>query len=176
MTATAVAWVLDELGTVVDAQPADHPLRRVDRDNSQVYEGAQTVDMSSPIRDRTGDLQEANFVGASLADRSGTPIGTEYDLDLETVVGIRIEGAHHSEWGHIDPAGTDGVVFEGADGSLVEQIRSAIYDGRRFPDAGRVDVSFTHLTITNEVSQSSDWADYYRYDFDVVFDGFEELS
>lgn len=175
MTAQPVEWVLDQLASVVDAQPAAHPLRRVDRDNAQVFQGSKTVNMSSPVRERTGELQEANYVGASLTDRTQSPVGTEFDLDLETVVGVRIEGLHHGEWGHIDPAGENGVVFEGTDASLVEQIRGAIYNDRTWPDAGRANVSFTHLILTNEASQSDNWADYYRYDFDVAFDGFESL-
>ena len=165
-----VEWVLNQLGGVVDAQPADHPLRRVDRDASQLYEGSSTVDMSTPIDDRTGDLQEANFVGARFADRSDSPIGTEFDLDAERVVGLRIEG-YSGSFGHVDPQGTDGVVFS----DLVDQITSALYDGRKSPAAGGPDVAFTHLLLTNHAPQSAQWADYHRYDVDVVLNGFAEL-
>ena len=170
MTNTAVAWVLDQVASVVDAQPADHPLWRIDRDNSQVYEGSGSVDMSDPMQDREDDFTKANFVGASFVDRSQSPIGTEFDLDLETIVSVRIEG-YSGGFGHVDPVGQDGVEFE----PLVNSIRSAIYDGRKFPDAGRQNVDFTHLLITNEAPQSDNWEEYYRHDFDVAFDGFEEL-
>jgi len=178
VTHTAVEWVLDQLASVVSSVESNYTLqngdpvqlRRVDRDNSQIYKGSQTVDMSTPISDRTDDFERANFVGASFVDRSGDPIGSEYDLDLETVVSVRIEG-YSGGFGHVDPSGADGVPFE----TLVNDIRSAIYDGRKFPDAGRANVSFTHLLITNETPQSDTWQEYHRHDFDVVFDGFEEL-
>jgi hypothetical protein len=158
--------VLDHLQPVVDAQPDAHPLKRVNRDESRILEG--------DIRDRTGELKTANFVGAAHVDHEAAPIGTEYDLDVEDVVGIRIEGLHHSEWGHVDPAGTDGVVFSG-DPGLVQEIKAALYDARTFPDAGRASVNFTDLRLTNHAPQSHLWADAFRYDVDVVFQGFEEL-
>jgi len=162
----AVEWVLDQLQPVVDAQPAAHPLKRVDRDASQILEG--------DIRERTGELKTANFVGAAHVDHEAAPIGTEYDLDVEDVVGIRIEGLHHSEWGHVDPDGTEGVVFSG-DPGLVQEIKAALYDARTFPDAGRTPVTFTDLRLTNQAPQSHLWSSYYRYDLDIVFSGFEEL-
>lgn len=174
MTATPVQWVLDELGAVVDAQPADHPLRRVDRDNALIYDGGGTFDMAAAMNDKTDDFKRANFVGARVADRDGTYIGTKPNLDLESVVGIRIEG-YSGSYGHIDPTGSDGVVFQGTDNALVEQIRSTLYDALQWPDAGRTDVAFTHLSITNETPVMADWQDYHRYDFDVAFDGFETL-
>jgi hypothetical protein len=171
-----VDWALDQLASVVDDQPADHSLRRVDRDDSEVYETGQTVDMETPIHDRTGQLEKANFVGVSLADRAPTPIGTSFDYDLETVLGVRIEGltADGGEWGHIDPDGADGVPFDGA-GGLVPQIRAALLANRTFPDAGRPAVDYTDVRTANEVNQSSNYSDYFRYDFDLVFSGYEEL-
>jgi len=174
MTATPVKWVLDELGAVVDDQPADHPLWRVDRDNSLIYEGGGQFDMSASMEDKTDDFTRANFVGARFADRSGEYIGTDPDLDLDAVVGIRIEG-YSGGYGHVDPTGTGGVPFQGTDDALVEQIRLALYDALQWPDAGRTNVAFTHLEITNESPVMADWQDYHRYDFDIVFDGFESL-
>jgi hypothetical protein len=174
MTAKPVEFVLDELGAVVDAQPATHPLRRVDRDNSLLYEGGGTFEMRGATKQRTAELKRSNIVGAAFADREGTYIGTAPNLDLEEVVGIRIEG-YGGDYGHIGPRGEDGVVFHGTDGALVEQIRAALYDALRFPDAGRTNVGFTHLTITNETPAMADWQDHYRFDLDIAFDGFETL-
>jgi len=174
MTAEPVKWVLDELGSVVDAQPADHPLWRVDRDNTLLYDGGGQFDMSASMREKRGDFKRANFVGASYADRSTEYIGTNPDLDTEEVVGIRIEGFSGS-YGHIDPLGNDGTPFNGTDDALVQRIKDTLYDGLKFPDAGRTPVSFTHLLITNEAPQSDNWQEFLRYDFDVAFDGFEEL-
>lgn len=174
MTATPVKWVLDELGAVVDAQPDDHPLARVDRDNSLLYDSGGTFDMSASMEKRTDGFKKANYVGASYAGRDGSYIGTEADLDLQETVGIRIEG-YSGSYGHVDPRGEDGVVFHGTDAALVEQIRSTLYDALEYPDAGRTGVGFTHLSITNETPALTDWEEHHRYGFDVVFDGFETL-
>jgi len=174
MTATPVKWVLDELGAVVDAQPADHPLRRVDRDNSLLYDGGGAFDMSAAITDRTSSFRKANYVGAAFVGRDGSYVGTEPDRDLEEAVGIRIEG-YSGSYGHVDPLEEDGVVFHGTDGALVEQIRSTLFNALEYPDAGRTNVGFTHLDIVNQAPALTDWEEHYRYDFDVVFDGFETL-
>ncbi len=174
MTATVVQWVLDELGAVVDAQPADHPLKRVDRDNSLLYDGGGTFDMEASIKDRTGDFKKANFVGAAYAAPNDEYIGSNPNLDVERVVGLRIEG-YSGSYGHVDPTGQDGVVFHGTDDSLVQQIKDTLYEGLEFPDAGRTDVAFTHLSIENEVPALTDWESHLRYDLDIVFNGFEEL-
>ena len=174
MTATPVAWVLDELGSVVDAQPTDHPLRRVDRDNALLYDGGGTFDMSQSIRSRTADLEKANYVGARYAAPTEEYIGTNPNLDSEHVVGIRIEG-YSGGFGHIDPLGNDGVVFNGTDNSLVQQIKDALRDQLKFPDAGRTNVAYTHLTITNQSPAMADWDEYHRYDMDVLLSGYETL-
>lgn len=177
MTATVVEWVLDELGSVVDAQSSGHPLKRVDRDNALLYDGGGTFDMEQSITDRTAALEDANYVGARYATPTEEYVGTTPNLDSEHVVGIRIEGmtGRGGEWGHIDPLGNNGVVFNGTDGSLVQQIKDALRNQLKFPDAGRTNVAYTHLTIANQTPAMADWADYYRYDFDCVFSGFETL-
>ena len=161
-----VDWVLDQLQSVVDAQPADHPLKRVDRDDSELLEGN--------IRSRKADLQEATYVGATLADFNGEPIGTEFDQNTESIVGVRIEGLHHSEWGHVDSDGAEGVQFS-APGGLVDQIKTALQAEREFPAVGHPDISFKSLYIENHAPQSAEYADYYRYDFDVRLTGHETL-
>lgn len=161
-----VDWVLDQLQSVVNNQPAGSPLKRVNRDESRLLEG--------DIRDRKSDLQQANYVGATLADFDGEPIGTEFHQNTESIVGIRIEGLHHSEWGHIDPAGNDGAQFD-APGGLVDQIEDALWAEREFPAVGHPDISFKSLYIENHAPQSADYADYFRYDFDVRLTGHEKL-
>ena len=181
MTNPSVEWVLDQLGPVVDDVANNYTdtggdpvtIKRVDRDNRRVYDGSATIDMSTPIEKRRDDLQRACYIGASYAERSESPAGTEYHLDLETVVGVRIEG-FSGDYGQVDPDGQDGVPFSSEDG-LVDRVTDAIYDSREFPDAGRSTVTFTHLLLTNHADQSDEFGPYHRYDFDVAFDGFEEL-
>lgn len=158
-----VDWVLDQLQSVVNNQPADHPLKRIDRDESELLEGS--------IRDREADLQHANYVGATLAERAGQALGTEFNRRVETVVGLRIEGAHHSEYGHIDPDTNDGVDFD----ALVDDIKEALWSGRKFPAVGREDTSYHTLYVENEAPQSAQYSDYYRYDADVRFVGYRTL-
>ena len=180
----AVEWVLDRLGPVVDdvATNYDHRnggnciLKRVDRDNSAVYDGGEPVDMTQPMRKRSDKLTSGNYVGAAFVDRAGEPVGPGYDLDVDVVVGVLVEGMHTSEYGHVDPTGQQGIPFRNGEDGLVDRVQSAIYAGREYPDAAGSNASFTHLTITNEDLQSANWADFYRYSFDVGFNGFETLS
>jgi hypothetical protein len=174
VTATSVQYVLDELGTVVDAQPDDHPLKRVDRDNTLLYDGSGTFDLDQSVDKLTNDLKKANYVGARYGAPSRSYIGTNPDLDYQEVVGVRIVG-YSGSYGHVDPLGEDGVVFQGRDDSLVQQCIDALLDGLQFPDAGRTDVAFTHLTIANDGPASAEFADHHLYGFDVLFDGFENL-
>jgi hypothetical protein len=182
MTAPEVEWVLTQLGIVADGVATDYSLsaernndpvqlRRVDRDEAQVYDSDETVAMSEPLPERKTALESGAYVGVASVDSDETPIGTGFDLDLERVVGLRLEGLHYAEYGHIDPSGEDGIPFA----ELKRRVRTALYDQRTFPDAGATDVSFTHLQLTNVADTSSDWRDFYRWDADIVFDGFEEL-
>ena len=156
-----VDWVLAQFGSVVGSITV--PLRRVDRDESKVLEG--------DIRTREGELKKANYVGATLAGRTPTPIGTEYDHAVETVVGVRVEGLHADEWGKIDPSGQEGIDFT----ELVGRCRNALLAERVFPNVTGADATYHTLRITNEAPQSANYRDYYRYDFDVVFRGYEDL-
>jgi hypothetical protein len=182
MTATVVKWVLDELGAVVDDIASTHTLangdpvqlRRVDRDNTLLYDGGGAYDMSQAITERTASFQKGNYVGATFADVNDDYVGTQPDLDAERVVGIRIEG-YSGAYGHVDPRGEDGIVFHGTDNSLVQRIKAQLYAGLKFPDAGRTDVAFTHLSLENETPAPADWQDHFRYDLDIRFSGWEEL-
>ncbi len=180
MSAPEVEWVLGQLTSVVDSVGTDYDrengdpveVRRVDRDESRVYEGGQTVDMSTPIRDREGKLKQAAYVGATLADVNSEPIGTEYDHGREAVVGLRLEGLHHSTFGPVDPDGAAGVPWA----ELKRRARTALLTQRTWPGVGRADVTYTDLRLTNEAPQSAQYSDYYRWDVDVLFNGYEDLS
>lgn len=160
---------------------SDVPLERIDRDHSvNLDKAGGLADLDGPIHEHSADLEGMNYVGASSAGTTSTPIGTAYDHRDERVVGVRIEGVHASEYGAIDPyAGTE---HEKAReyptcrwDDLVQGIRWSILRERTWPDTGRPNVAFTDLQLTNESDVSRDWADYYRYDLDVVLSGFEDL-
>lgn len=186
MTAEEVKYVLDELGAVVDDVAGEYTvthndgstspaqIKRVDRDNSLLYDHIGTLDMTLSMEDLKNDLEKGNYVGARFADRDSSYIGTNPNLDTESVVGVRIIG-YSGGFGHVDPLGEDGVPFQGTDDALVERCMAALRDGLEFPDAGRTDVAFTHLTITNESPVMAAWQDFHRYDMDVIMSGFEEL-
>lgn len=141
----------------------DLPVERIDRDDSDILERG--------IHRASDDLNRSVYVGAGLATRTTSPIGTEYDHDLQTAVGVRIEAAHHSEWGKVDPSGDNGVPFD----EIVQGVRAAILQEREFPSPERGNTEYTHLALANDQDRSADYADYYRYDFDVLFEGFETL-
>lgn len=176
MTHPEVQFVLDTIkdnwGTVgtttvgstsVGDSIADANLERVDRDTSDLLE--------QPVRSKTADLQDANYVGATLANRDTTPIGTEYDHDIETTVGVRVEGLAAREYGHVDEDGEDGVVWR----ELIREITRTILVERVYPQVDRNGTTYTDLRIGNQAPQSDNYDDYYRYDFDILFNGYEEL-
>lgn len=164
MTAPEVQFVLDAIDSNYGTPLADVPLERIDRDASEILE--------QDVHTVTAELRGSNYVGATLADRTTDAIGTEYDHDVQAVVGVRIEGLHHSKWGHVDADGSDGVPWD----DLVQTIRRAILQERTFPSVSdRPNTTYTDLRTANDQDLSSNYADYYRYDFDVLFNGFEDL-
>lgn len=149
---------------------ADIPLERVNRDDSD--------QLDDSIRSHTEDLQADNYVGVSYADRTPTPIGTEYDSQTDVTVNVRIEGLHVSEHGYVNPSNSlppssagDPVPWT----PLVKEIRAAIEADRTFPSTGEADIDYTSLVVRNENPLAYEYGDYYRHDFDVVFEGYEEL-
>jgi len=184
MSSPEVDWVLDQFTTVIEraSQDYDAAVRLADRDESLVYKltdtgttevGDATVGTTGG-RTATGELQEAAYIGVTHADVASEAIGSGYDHKREAVVGVRIEGLHHSEWGHIDPDGANGIPFDDA-GGLVDMTKDAVLDERTWPAAGGPGVTYTDLLVENEAPQSSNYADYYRTDFDIRFRGYEDL-
>ena len=182
MTDPSVEWVLNQLGSVVDSVANDYTqsadfqndpveLRRVDRSTGQIYDGSGTIDMESPPPQKTGKLERGCYVGAAKVSGSESPIGTEFDLDVDRVVGLRLEGLWYTQSGHVDPDGEDGVPFA----ELKRRVRRAIYEGRKSPAGGGPNVDFTHLTLQNAADTSHNWRDAFRWDVDIAFDGFETL-
>lgn len=166
-----VEFVLETLDSVVSNQPADHPLHRVDRDNSRIYEDNTALDQTQPISKRKKKLEAANLVGIASQTASNAPYGTDYDHERDMVLSARVEGLTHFEHGHIDPDGSNGVVWD----SLCEEIKSGVLDERTYPSHASFRTAQLDLGITNESYNSKDWADYYQREFDIVFRGRKEL-
>lgn len=174
-----VDWVLTQLGSVVDSVATDYTqadgssvvVKRVDRDNAEIYDGSGSLSMASSIRSRSGELEKGVFIGATLADSAPTPRGFDYNTTIERTVGVRIEGLHETEWGHVDPDGADGVPFD----ELVERVRQALYAAREFPAAGDDGVEYGTLFIENEAPNSSAYADFFQHSLDVRFRGRQSL-
>lgn len=175
MAHPTVDYVLDAIKSNWSAGSyADIPLERINADDSR--------QLDANVRSRTGELRRHNIVEAALVDRNTSPIGTEYDLQVDgLVVRVRVSGLHHSEHGSIDPSASlppatagDPVPFNADDG-LVGAIKDTLNADRTFPDAAsRVDE--TDLTIRDSPGPLSyEYADYYHYEFEVVFAGYEEL-
>jgi len=168
VTVHEVEFILDDvLQDVVDAQPKDHPLRRVDRDNSLVYATSEEIDMQQPMHDRTEELERANFVAVASESTDPSPSGTRGRYQLQTSVSIRLEGLTSDEYGHIDPAGEDGVAFS----DLFDSVFNAITAEMSYPDVDHPGRTYRDLTITNVNDASSEWSDFWRASFDVLFRG-----
>lgn len=178
---TEVNWVLEQLGSVVDdvansyTNRNDKPVavKRVNRDDSSVYDDGGSLDFNEPMHKRADSLEDGVYVAATLADRATDPVGTEYDHRIETVVGITLEGmtSQGDNWGHVDPNGENGVPF----GELVRQVRRVLLGSRSYPNASVPNTSYHTLLVTNEDPQSAEYRDFYRWEADVVFQGYEDL-
>jgi len=184
VTVHEVEFILDEvLQSVVDAQPEDHPLRRVDRDNSLVYETGEAIDMQAPMHDRTEKLKQANYVGVATETTDPSPSGTHGRYQLQTTVSVRLEGLTSDEWGHIDPDGYgEGGYGDGGYGVNNGVSFSALFDGvfgaitaeMSYPDVNHPGRTYRDLTITNVNDASSEWSDFHRASFDVLFRGYTD--
>lgn len=136
------------------------PIRRVNRDQSNVLEDDR--------RQRGGELQESNFVGAALVSRSTTPLDTAYDHRVEVVIGVRVEGLHVDEFGHVP--------HDAHFNALVRAIQAALLEERAYPDVDAADPADYHtLLVENTQHASRDHRDYFRADFDVRLVGHETL-
>lgn len=164
-----VTWVLE---TIRENWPGEWPtnddddpvLYRINRDEPEILETGE--------RTRSLELSQANAVGASLASRSTTPVGTEYDHRVETTVSLRFEGLTAQEWGHVDSV---------ADvEQLVRYAQYALESERSYPevdpdadDIGRV--AYHSLFVEDETDLSHEQRDYFRRDWDVRLVGYESL-
>jgi len=165
MVQNELAWVLE---TIAEQWPGDdafgdEEIVRVNRDKPEILETGD--------RTRSVELSNANVISATRASRSRTPSGTRFNYDVETVVSVRIEGLHESEWGHV----ADDDDFE----RLVRYAQHAINLERTYPeidaddDIGRV--AYQDARIENEQPVSNEHRDHYRTDFDVRLRGRECL-
>jgi hypothetical protein len=151
-----VGWLIEAIdGNWPDGDRPDD-LQLVDRDNSEIYDDVDS------LRSRKGELQRGNYLSFGSASTTPTPEGPGYCLQRDDVVSCRLEGLHSNQYGHIDnPA-----EFE----QLWNTIREAIYVDRIRPLDG-----YQTLFIENIRYASGDYRDYFRTDFEVRFDGREEL-
>lgn len=129
----------------------------VDGDEMRLHSGG---------RARSLDVTNQNIITVdSEPTGENTPIGTEYDFRVRRPVSVNIEGYHEDGGGQL----TDKDDFN----SLVTEARRAILTERSFPVG-----DMTHLTIEAENDEAPgppNDANYFRYTFDVVFEGYEEL-
>ena len=166
-----IEFLLDDvLQSVVDAQPTDHPLRRVDRDNSAVYETGSNIDMQAPVSKRKSGLQSANYVGVASQSSTPTPAGPGQRYEIQFVASVRLEGLTADEFGHIDGVNKNAVPFE----TLFREVFAAVQAKMSYPDVGRPGVTYRDLTITNVDDAQSEYADFYRAEFDVQFRGYTD--
>jgi len=171
-----IHWTLETLAANWIDDNADFPVL-IHKDDSQRYERSETG--GTAVGDSIGvnegeisnnfDLSKDNAITVgSSPDRLTSPIGTEYDLDVEDGVSVLVEGVHESEWGHV----ADGQQFR----ALVDEVQRALLVDRNWPLRNvNGDEHYHTLRIENETNRSSENKDYYATQFDVLFDGYEEL-
>lgn len=173
MSTHEVEYLLETLADVVDEQPAEHPLRRVDRDASRVYETGSSLDMQTPLYKRKAELEKANYVGVASQTTEPTPAGPNQRYELSATCSIRLEALTRDggNYGHVHPDGEDGA-------PTFDELFRAVFDAVRaemsYPDVGRPGVAYRDLTITNIDEQLSDDKDFYRAEFDVQFRGYTD--
>lgn len=184
MSYAEVEWVLNRLGAVVDSVATDYTLRsgddvvlkRVDRDDSGVFDGSAELDMSEPIHTREASLERGIYVGATLADRDFEPEGTGYTNRAEAVVGLTVEGmtVRGGNYGHVDPDGEDGAPFD----VIVRRIRQTLLNesARAYPDPNVPNTAYQDLIQTVDDPQSGQYRDFYRWQGDFAFRGYESLE
>jgi len=114
------------------------------------------------------DLTDNHAVSvASSPDRQTTAIGTEYDHRVEDGVNVRLEGAHVDEHGTIaDSQEWQSIAAEAKRATIGEERTS-------FPTVNGVD--YHTVLLGDENNRSANYKDYYRYDFDILFRGYDEL-
>lgn len=113
------------------------------------------------------DLTESHVASvASTPDRQVTPIGTEYDHRVEDGVNVRLEGAHVDQYGTISGA-TDWQAI------VDEALRLVLRERTTYPTVNGVD--YHTVVIESQQNLSANYKDYFRYDFDVIFRGYETL-
>lgn len=148
-------------GTVADVPDGTAPVQRVNRTASTIEDN---------VRRREGDLQRSNFIGAALVDDPTEPAGSSHNR-REAIVAVRVEGLDHSRYGHIDPAGVEGVPF----GELYGAVVGAVQDNREYPDVGRERVAYQTAFAENRTNRSAEYHDFYDYRFDVRLRGYEDI-
>jgi len=122
--------------------------------------------LQSGGRARSVDIVNENVVTVSSSPTGiNEPIGTEFDFRVERPVSVEIEGYHQDGGGQI----TDKDDFD----SLVAEARRAILASRTFPTSG--DITNLEITEENDLSPDDGDANYFRYQFDVTYKGYEEL-
>jgi len=172
MVQDEVTWVLERIkANWPDEWPTDaegNPVQaRINRDEPLVLETGK--------RTKGRELTKWNAIGASLADRTSEPIGTEFDKRVETTISMRFEGttSQSGERGHVDSA----THFE----QLVRNAQHALDVERSYPTVDDVDadgigsVAYHTLVNENETDLSEDDMDYFRRDWDVRLIGYASL-
>lgn len=153
-----VQETLDYLDSNWDTSNFDPKPTLVDGDEMRLYDGG---------RARSLDVLNRNIITVDSGPTgTNTAIGTEFDFQIRYGAGVQIEGYHEDGGGQL----ADKDAFD----SLVAEARRAILAERTFP-VGNI----THLTIEQEnddsPAESHNDANYFRYLFDVWFEGYESL-
>jgi len=153
-----VQEVLDYLDTNWDKTNYDPKPTLVDGDEMRLNSGG---------RARSTDVVNENIITVDSSPAgANTPIGTEYDHQIRHGANVQIEAYHADGGGQV----ADKDEFN----TLVGEARRAILVERTFPPA--TDITDLRIEEENDLSaESTVDANYFRYTFDVWFEGYETL-
>ncbi|MEF8887336.1 MAG: hypothetical protein V5A30_05970 [Haloarculaceae archaeon] len=121
------------------------------------------------------DLTEDNVLSvASTPERQTEAIGTEYDHRVEDAVSVRIEAAHEDAADFPGDSISAGVSDSAAFQAIVDEAKRTILAERTsYPTVNGVD--YHTVLLEGQQNLAAEHKDYYRYDVDVVFRGYETL-
>lgn len=134
----------------------------IDDENSEYYSSQHS---RTGERVQSHDLTSGNAISVgSQPTTTQTAVGTEYDHRVRAGVGVTIEAAHEDVRGDVTGASD----FK----NLVGEARRLILAERTFPIPSE---NIHTLFIEEEDNLSAGDRDYFRYEFDVWYEGYEEL-
>lgn len=131
-----------------------------------LIDGDEMRDNADNSRAKSVTPLEQNLITVDSAPTTqNEPIGTSFQYRTEAGATVYVEGYHADGGGQL----ADKDAFD----AIVGESRRALMEDRVYPVG-----SFTHMRIENENDRSAEDpmdANYFRYEYDLIYVGFEDL-